>query len=505
MNATIISIISVGGAFLILQCASAFTASIAIRRHRLAWIQACRSGVLSGYTRDASLMMLEREIDTEPWLAVLRRLGTIAPLLGVVLTAGSIVIGDSGKSLVMLTSTGSTPERLSESAASLAPLFAGVCVGAVLAIINQGLLSALVFVERNAIQNAIRLTADVRFLDNDDRMSRAAAQISIASDALANAVQRLEQAADRGAARANSLAAACEIAADDLKGASGSIRMSTEAIAEGLGDASKNMQLALTQCGEQVKFAAASLAEMTASSLNRLDAVVSRQSELTGQQQRLATTIEGTARAFEAAVSPLRDPALTDFQASVKRNIEGQEALIASGTKLLDIQQRAASAAGELAERFQGATRQIAGAGEILSSAGYSQLATDLERLRNSVSQFESALGNVGQGMNPVISRLTTVTDGASALSTALQGGQIRVLELGTSLAQTAAGSESLSKGFATAVTSLNEAVERAVAGLDDAARRARESEAVSARVTVPKQGWLWGSAGRQRDEQGGT
>jgi len=375
----------------------------------------------------------------------------------------------------------------------------------VLAIINQGLLGALVFVERNAIRNAIQSIADVQFLDDDDRIDRAAAQIARASDALANAVQRLEQAADSGAAKADSLAAACETAGAVLKGASESIQMSSSAIAGGLGETSTNMQLAMAQCGEQVKFAAASLAEMTTSSLQRLDVALSRQSELTAQQQRLAAKIEETARAFEVAVAPLRDPALMAFQTAVQRSVDGQEALIASGTKLLDTQRRAAAATGELADRFLGATQQFAGASESLSSAGYSQLAADLERLRNGLGRFEEVLGTAGQGMTPVISRLATVTDGATALSTALQNGQASFRDLGNSMALTSAGSDSLTKGFSNAVAALNAAVDRAVTGLDDVARRARESESGAARFAPPKQGWLWGSTSRPRDEQGGT
>jgi hypothetical protein len=362
-----------------------------------------------------------------------------------------------------------------------------------------------VFVERNAIRNAIQSIADVQFLDDDDRIDRAAAQIARASDALANAVQRLEQAADSGAAKADSLAAACETAGAVLKGASESIQMSSSAIAGGLGETSTNMQLAMAQCGEQVKFAAASLAEMTTSSLQRLDVALSRQSELTAQQQRLAAKIEETARAFEVAVAPLRDPALMAFQTAVQRSVDGQEALIASGTKLLDTQRRAAAAPGDLADRFLGATQQFAGASESLSSAGYSQRAADLERLRKGLGRFEEVLGTAGQGMTPVISRLATVTDGATGVSTALQNGQASFRDLGNSMALTSAGSDSLTKGFSNAVAALNAAVDRAVTGLDDVARRARESESGAARFAPPKQGWLWGSTSRPRDEQGGT
>ena len=490
MTPTLVVILVVGSAFFAAQCAVALMALRSIRAECDAWKAACLGGAMSGLTRDACVSALERQIDLDPRLAGLRRMGTMAPLLGVVLTAGAIVFGDSGPALTALTSVGETGDSRGSAAVSLTPLFAGVCAGALLAIVNQLVQAVLGFAERRMVRTAVAGVAQVRFADNDDRIQRVAGTITAASEALQVAVGQLQSAARAAAGAAEELGGHCRKASSDLEDASKGFRTASVSIRESLEAAGSGMQEAMTQCAGKFTLATAALEELTSGAVARFDRAMARQAEVATRQSQLLSSVEQAARSFEAAIAPLKDSAVPDFQAAVRESVGEQRALAESSGRLLHAQRAWLTSAEDFAGRIRSASEGVASASTALQAGGHARLAQDVESLRNVLGRLSESIDAVGRRAEPVLLQLDAVTSRSAAFASALGQGQATVDGLASLISSASRDISVNCAAMSEATASLSSAVARAVAGIDPAGQRNRaaspEDPQVAARRGVP-------------------
>jgi len=474
MTPTLVVILVVGSAFFTVQCAVAFAAFRSIRAECDAWKAACLTGAMSGLTRDACVSALERQIDLDPRLAGLRRMGTMAPLLGVVLTAGAIVFGDSGPALMALTSVGEGGDPRGSAAVSLTTLFAGVCAGALLAIVNQVLQATLGFVERRMVRAAVAGVAEVRFADSDDRIQQVAGAIVSASEALQVAVEQLQSAARAAVGAAEELGDHCRTASEDLETASDGFRAASVSIRQGLEAAGAGMQEAMKQCASKFTLATAALEELTSGAVERVDRAMARQAEVASRQSQLLTSVEQAARSFETAIAPLKDSSIPEFQAAVRESVGEQRALAESSGKLLHAQRDWLTSAEDFAGRIRNASEGVATASTALQASGHAKLAQDVESLRVVLGRLSESIDAVGRRAEPALMQIDAVTNRSAAFASALGQGQATVDGLANLISAASRDIGVSCAAMSEATASLSAAVAQAATGIDPVGPRIR-------------------------------
>ena len=130
MNAFIA--ICVGLLFLALQFWKYRQAKSSVQSRCTQWARSCSDGKRRGQTRESAVLDLERSLAGNPDMSFLRRLGVIAPLIGVALTAVSVLsLGFGGSSAALQTTLLESSNVAIVAAGIINPLFWGVSVGAV--------------------------------------------------------------------------------------------------------------------------------------------------------------------------------------------------------------------------------------------------------------------------------------------------------------------------------------------------------------------------------------
>jgi hypothetical protein len=188
MSAPFIVVIVVGIAGLFVQWLVLRAASTEIRLRTQGWLERAAAGAFRRQTRDDAIAELERALTLTPSAIALRRLGIMAPLLGVVLTAGSVMFSKASLATLVNVSETTTVVKIMEG---LLPLLAGVTAGALLAIFNQLLLIVFHRAEDRLMNEAVSMLKNGWFRDTDDRVELVVEQIAGLGEAIAQMQQRI--------------------------------------------------------------------------------------------------------------------------------------------------------------------------------------------------------------------------------------------------------------------------------------------------------------------------
>jgi len=188
MSAPFTVVIVVGIAGLVLQWLVLRSAITEIRWRTQGWLDRAAAGAFGRQTRDDAITELERDLALTPSAVALRRLGVMAPLLGVVLTAGSVMFSKTSLATLVNVSETTSVVKIMEG---LLPLLAGVTVGALLAIFNQLLLIVFHRAEDRLMHEAVSMLKNGWFRDTDDRVELVVGQIAGLGEAIAQMQQRI--------------------------------------------------------------------------------------------------------------------------------------------------------------------------------------------------------------------------------------------------------------------------------------------------------------------------
>jgi|GEM_PF-2037807 len=180
-------VIGVGVLGVVVQLIVLQSAQADIRVRTRDWSERAAAKGYRRQTRDSAIAELERSLACSTPGVALRKLGIIAPLLGVVLTASSIMYSKSSLASLLIGSESKSVEVI----ASLAPLLAGVTVGALLAIFNQVMLIALHREEDRLLRDVFVGLENGWFRDTDDRIDLITQQIGSLGESLAQLLKQL--------------------------------------------------------------------------------------------------------------------------------------------------------------------------------------------------------------------------------------------------------------------------------------------------------------------------
>ena len=297
MSAILFTVIGAGVMFLCLQVGTLIGAHHDIARRCKVWFLSCQSGRRRHQSRSFAISELERSIAFSPWSTTLRKLGVVAPLLGVVLTAGSIVIGDSADVIGKISGT---PSERSHMLSALAPLLAGVCTGAVLAILNQFFTSILHQTEARLVLSAIDTVDESSFTDADIRIEKVTLQIEAAGVSLAEAILALNLGVRESAEVVRCLNEGCVNSTKALSEVAGQLQSAVSGPARAFEVAAQEMTESARASGSQYARAASSLEHLFENATHRIGSLLQNQLESELAQVRRSTELESASKNISA-------------------------------------------------------------------------------------------------------------------------------------------------------------------------------------------------------------
>ena len=307
------------------------------------WVRRAQDGKMSAQTRESALADLERALAMSPSFGTLRRLGVIAPLLGVLLTASSVLLSSELSELMNGSQTARTAESSTGAATfrAIAPLFSGICVGAFLAILNQIFVTVAHREEDRLFYLASDATLECEFLRTDDRLAQIFSQIERGGKQLSDSSAVVESMLTAARAAMDGMNEACNAAATDLLAIPQGFRTAIDVPLKEFVGAAREMRIGAQDAAKEFGTGVKTLAKQAEVLQGQVTSSLSRQVAASTRQEEMAATLVASARAFEECLAPLRSSALADFQ----RQLEAS-AFAATGvaTALKTIERRSASA-----------------------------------------------------------------------------------------------------------------------------------------------------------------
>ena len=362
MDTTLIIVAVVGVAGLALQIVVQSIARGEFKSRCESWLSEAQQGSYRRQTRGAALAELERGLMLAPGSIMLRRLGVMAPLLGVVLTAGSIALGQSTSRLVGIQSDGLSVGVILQS---VSPLLAGVTVGALLAIVNQVLMIFLHRAEDQMLREVTELLEPGWFRDTDDRMDLLTDQIQSAGQALDQVVRRLADISSSTIDAVGRLGEAVGTAAGQLSEVTQQLRTVVERPAQQFTEAANLLTDSTAGVVKQYGRLASSLEGVHTQGMEGLAVAQQRQLEAVQQQRELVSTLSNLlGRLEEVRVPQIRE----DFEAASASARALSESIQRSGEVLVN--------------GGRGVSDQMVRAGE--------QIQTSIARMQAGIAEFEN-------------------------------------------------------------------------------------------------------------------
>ena len=421
----------------------------------LGWVRDRFAGPSAfGATREDAARELDRRQVAGPEFLLLSRIGVMAPLLGLLLTAYSIWEFQRDRMAALAAA------RAGDILAEALPLFAGVAVGAALAILNQ-----LLMIHAAMRTTGLRLGAMDWFDGAADRaraalppepMVKAASRVEAVANRLGSATVKLDRAVDGLASAVGSVAGS----ASRLDLAVGSLAEGQARHADALA-ATASCLARLEEATGRIMVPYGELAEAAGGMVGRLASIA---------ESWRASTADSTLAGQRAAILGFRAAeAMARSADEVEAASKGwSEAVAAQHAGLATLREAAsayvANQAGFAASmgRFEQGSLLLLAKTESVGRA-FEQTTGHLDTFRGAVGEFRSVVGE----MAPAVRALRTVPEGIAALADSARqvGESTRVLE------EIIRGYYRDAAGIAPAVESLRGQLE----GADAVGRRFRE------------------------------
>ena len=260
----------------------------------------------------------ERALGMCPEFGLLRRLGTIAPLLGVTLTAGSVLWGGGlGLSNADNPSLGGGGEG-SFILGTVGPLFWGVFIGAFLAIVNQVLVSIAHREEARILGEAEARMQAKWFRDTEERLDAIVSGMERGGVVLNDASEAIVQMLTLARKSMEGMAEACNEAATDLKSLSMQLEGAIKEPVRDFVESAKELRGAAVDAAREFQGGVKTLAKQAANMDKQLAESIARQEAAVAAHGRLVGTIENVVKSFEATVEPLHGRQLQEFTAQLQ-------------------------------------------------------------------------------------------------------------------------------------------------------------------------------------------
>ncbi len=329
--------IVIGLVFLFWQTRMFLQARSSVSERGQRWQREVRSGARSVQTREAALADLERSVATCPSSAHLRRLGVVAPLLGVTLTALSFMYNsESVASLISIdppvveAGLGLPVEITARDArsqlvqAGVVPLFWGVMVGAMLAIMNQFLQTRLSHREDEVLTACAHPSLAPQFKEPDSAFTRFGAGIQESTQMLASAATQLDAMMRSGSTTMKQLAAGAKSVSSELQSSGAALRSSVEVPAAEFAAAAVTMKTSAQTVANQMETGFGFLGGKAVQLQAALDSVHAAQAAAAERQNANAASMQKAVENFKDMADQVRS-ALTLVSGSVER-LEGKTA-----------------------------------------------------------------------------------------------------------------------------------------------------------------------------------
>lgn len=198
-------IIAIGCGYLAMQLIVLVAAIREVSARCAGWRARCHGGAYRWVPRSQAILDVERALSTAPMSGILRRLGVTAPLLGVVLTTGAVMSVGGQEALRQVTVDG------------VLPLITGVLAGAVLAVVNQGLVAVLSWYTDRTLQRAIEQVSSMDvFRESGDVIEALIADLRTAASVLGASIESVGALAGRVGAAMESVTSGAELATERL-------------------------------------------------------------------------------------------------------------------------------------------------------------------------------------------------------------------------------------------------------------------------------------------------
>ena len=402
MTDMLIIIAWIGVTGLAIQLVVLWLAVRGIRVRTECWFDDARSGRFRRQTRTAAIAELERRLLLLPSAVSLRKLGVMAPLVGVILTAASIVYG---KAAVSLDAAWADAGGMNALLSGLAPLLAGVAVGAMLAIVNQILLMLLHLVEDRRLAGVLHRTSDDWFRESDDRVDLVADRITEAGRALEEATRQLEQITQTSAQALERLVGSVAGATTQLESVATMLQKATEVPARAFAQSASELTDSARAVGSDFRRLAGTLESLHQEGLERLQPIQARQMDALQLQMSLTQELAATLRRLGDAPMGDLDARLRSAAESTQRLREGMDQLaVFLGGGELRIQEqidRSCATIRVAFDRLQGVLSEVestwrGGAARFAQAAPSPEEATRIrETMRALADLLASALSDV--------------------------------------------------------------------------------------------------------------
>jgi hypothetical protein len=342
------AVLAVGAFFAILQWITYAGACADIVARCNSWVTSCKKRERVAQTRDSAVADLERILALNPRLGLLRRLGVIAPLLGVTLTAGSVLVGGALGSPILGMTMNASASQAPSSLVAVGPLFWGVCVGAALAMFNQLLVHRASVIEDELFRSAIEPRASGLFRDSDDRLDIVIRQVEAAGLLLGRSIVGVEQVLVKAQESMTQVHEAGLQAASSFTQFASGFEATLAVPVRSLKDAAAEMRGGAVEAANQFGVGVKSLVKQSAAIERSVSLMLERQESAVARQVVSAEAIAAAANSIDAMLAPLRSSAVGEFE----------QGLIA-----------ASAASTRLGAALAGAETQVAAAASTVPSA----------------------------------------------------------------------------------------------------------------------------------------
>jgi len=308
------AVLAVGAFFAVLQWITYAGARAAIVARCNSWVTSCKKRERTAQTRDSAVADLERILALNPRLGLLRRLGVIAPLLGVTLTAGSVLLGGVFGAPILGMAASSSAGQSPVSLVTVGPLFWGVCVGAVLAMFNQFLVHRASVIEDELFRSAIEPRVSGLFRDSEDRMDIVIRHIESAGLSLGRSISGVEQVLMKAQESMVQVHGAGLQAATSFTQFATGFEATMAAPVRSLTAAAAEMRGGAIEVTKQFGFGVKSLVKQSTAIEKSVSVTLERQESAAARQVVSAEAIAAAANSIDAMLAPLRSSTVVDFE-----------------------------------------------------------------------------------------------------------------------------------------------------------------------------------------------
>jgi uncharacterized protein YukE len=393
-SAVLVSLV-VAGALCLLQVVVLRRAIATAQAISTEWTTAALGGSFRHLRREDAIRELTDATFDGPVVVGFHRLGTTAPLIGVVLTIAAVLSRTMTTDAPASGPDGESTLKLITTPAALASILAGVGCGALLAILNQALSVPLQAGLSAAIRSATSQAHRNCFRDTDDRFDSVVATIRDAATALEAGVQSLDTATTATADVARQLSESAGLAATQLRTAASAVDDALQAPRRQLDACLADLNAALSRAGNL-------LLETNSQLIGRADQVAQSATQFSAQSARSSDVLSASLENLNATTRLLGS--------SAKQLMEVDLQALARNTQ----------ASARIAEESSSRMMDVV-----------SQLENLIQRQRTAAESLTAPLGSLGATVQGTTKAHTEAALAASLLRTALS-------ELTRSLPETA-------------------------------------------------------------------